>query len=192
MFETFATTSRNSKPRVEAFTKMSVAISKFKIKGINHDELKILINGEIEKLATGLQQKNIGIRKFIENDGKGKKECQLSNYLLGNKADAYKIRPIVTSADGNCLFNAISTLLYAKESFEVELRMRAVIDLILNFESYLDINSPSEEFFKFAFHTSGHETQSSCEGILINEIHIENMRVIGSRDLVNLLMQVNI
>jgi len=31
-------------------------------------------------------------------------------------------------------------------------------------------NYPSEEFFKFAFHTSGHETQSSFEGILINEI----------------------
>ena len=84
MFETFATTSRNSKQRVEAFIKMSIAINKFKIKGINSDELKIFINGEIEKLATSLQQKNIGIRKFIENDGKGKKECQLSNYLLRN------------------------------------------------------------------------------------------------------------
>ena len=133
---------------------MSIAINKFKIKGINSDVLKIFINGVIEKLATSLQQMNIGIRKFIEN-----------------KSDAYRIRPIATLADGNCLFNAISTLLYAKESFEVELRMRAVIDLILNFESFLDINNyPSEEFFKFAFHTSGHETQSSCEGILINEM----------------------
>jgi hypothetical protein len=155
MFETFGTTSRNSKSRVEAFTKMSIAINKFRIKRINSGELKIFINEEIEKLATSLQQKNIGIRKFIENDGKGKKNvsCQI---IFWEMSDAYRIRPIATSADGNCLFNAISTLLYAKESFEVELRMRAVIDLILNFESYLDIsNYPSEEFFKFAFHTSG-------------------------------------
>ena len=86
---------------------------------------------------------------------KQRKLCSVSNYLLGNHSDFVSVLPIQATSDGNCLFNSVSRLLYGIEGFATELRMRAVFDMIFNFDSYLcAANYPSEEIFHFCFSTT--------------------------------------
>ena len=40
--------------------------------------------------------------------------------------------PVAVSADGNCLFNAISVLLIGNESIAQELRFRCTVELVKN------------------------------------------------------------
>ena len=115
--------------------------------------------------------------------------CQLSNYLLGEDKDYENVLPIETTGDGNCMFNAVSTLVYGNETFNVELRMRAVINLIFNFEFYLDEkNYGSSEMFNFALQTVGNESNgmmsTESPDILLSEI----LRVCRIREFTGIML----
>jgi hypothetical protein len=55
----------------------------------------------------------------------GENVCSSNNYI-----------PVQCTANGDCLFNAASILLYGNESFHAELRVRTFIELIVNAEKY--------------------------------------------------------
>jgi hypothetical protein len=62
-------------------------------------------------------------------------------------------------------------LLYGIEGFAVELRMRAVFDMILNFDSYLyAANYSCEEIFHFCFSTTRDTIGETSADTLFNEI----------------------
>ena len=54
--------------------------------------------------------------------------------------------PIYTIGDGNCLFRAISKVIYGHENCHVEIRVQSVIELALNADSYLNKDFISKHF----------------------------------------------
>ena len=55
--------------------------------------------------------------------------------------------PCLINDDGNCLFRSISLSLYGSETYHEELRARCILEMLINFEKYVDssiINSMLE------------------------------------------------
>jgi hypothetical protein len=67
--------------------------------------------------------------------------------LLGE--NEYNYVPCRTLGDGNCLFRAVSNSLYGTEDYHVELRARAMIEMLLNLNSYLDQKNYPENHMDF-------------------------------------------
>ena len=112
-FERLTKSCNNSANRIEAFTQFSKSLKKLIDENPNDIEvLKNLTNELVaEELFIGLG-KNIGLKKYKIAGKKIKKVCQISSYLLGNDSDFECISPVESTGDGNCLFNAVSILLY--------------------------------------------------------------------------------
>lgn len=55
-------------------------------------------------------------------------------YYLPQMLTTY--RPIRVGADGNCLFRTVSKGLYGSESYHIELRLRAALEIALHSDSY--------------------------------------------------------
>lgn len=53
-------------------------------------------------------------------------------------SDAPRVKPLVTEANGNCLFNAVSMILFGNDNYHIEMRVRTVCELILNEDIYLN------------------------------------------------------
>ena len=162
--------SNNSQGRTRHFTLASEALSADR--SINFLEFKKFAESVFDTLVKNLG-KNSSIRKykFEGASTKQRKLCPVSNYLLGNHSDFVSVLPIQATSDGNCLFNSVSRLLYGMEGFATELRMRAVFDMIFNFDSYLcAANYPSEEIFHFCFSTTRDTIGETSEDTLFNEI----------------------
>lgn len=69
---------------------------------------------------------------------KGCRICRPSQRILAHYLPqlAKSCAAIHTSMDGNCLFNAMSRALYGDERHHSQLRLRAVIEMILNIHFY--------------------------------------------------------
>jgi hypothetical protein len=46
--------------------------------------------------------------------------------------------PCLITSDGNCFFRSLSMSVYGNEKFHQELRARCIIEMIINFEKYVD------------------------------------------------------
>ena len=168
MFEKFSNSCNNSQERIKNFKMISDSFSRNKSKNLN--ELKEFTEEQRENLIEQLE-KNIGIIKYKRTSSRNKKICQVSNHLLGETSEFIQVLLIEASGDGNCLFNSVSLLLYGNQGFSIELRMRAIFHMILNYESYLDpSNYQSVEFFNFVFSTTSDKTGETLEETFFNEV----------------------
>ena len=61
-----------------------------------------------------------------------------SSQLVGVNIAAHDLYPIVTSSDGNCLYNATSILLVGHEYLSIALRVSTAMELVLNDGYYKD------------------------------------------------------
>ncbi len=168
-FEEFSTGVNNSQGRIRHFTSASEALSADK--SANMCNFKKSALSVFEDLVNNLK-KNSGIRQYKYDivSGNTRKLCQVSNYLLGNHSEFLSVLPIEATADGNCLFNSVSRLLYGTEGFATELRMRSVFDMVFNFDSYLDVaNYSSEDIFNFCFSTTRDNIGETLADTLFNE-----------------------
>ena len=66
--------------------------------------------------------------------------------------------PRMTKADGNCLFHAASQLTFGDDNMDTELRVRAIVELMVHEDVYLD-----EEFLQKGFHGKAMHTPIAYE-----------------------------
>ncbi|CAF0841986.1 unnamed protein product [Brachionus calyciflorus] len=70
----------------------------------------------------------------------GKKFTICSSILLRHINLDDHLIPIKVFGDGNCLFRALSLLLYGNDTFHIELRLRCILEMALNTNQYLENN----------------------------------------------------
>ncbi|KAL3875906.1 hypothetical protein ACJMK2_033811 [Sinanodonta woodiana] len=62
----------------------------------------------------------------------------IASYIMANYVDDVYGNPITTTGDGNCLYNAISILLFGNEALATQLRYLTCIQLVTNMTTYMN------------------------------------------------------
>lgn len=122
--------------RKDAFSNLRIEILNF-VK--ENTDLKTIQTFLIQKLSE-LEKKsgnNFSLVLFkLPKQYKTNKIDQISRHLLGYEPKFNCFLPYTVEGDGNCLYNSVSFFLYGNVSYHEELRVRAMIELILNIDNY--------------------------------------------------------
>ena len=74
---------------------------------------------------------------------------QPSKYLKNQILTQKSFYPITVDSDGNCFFRSISKVLYGSEENHHEIRYRTAIELIINYQKYLQCEYIPDEHFRW-------------------------------------------
>jgi hypothetical protein len=133
------------KARVEAFTAL---LADFQSIAENVKSRDLII----EKMKTRISKMKLNdssIRKFKFPYFKPCHRTDTNSILMLGSNHRNYIPMIQTIGDGNCLFRAVSNCLYGIEDFHVEIRARAMIELLFNVDSYADQASDRDDQIKY-------------------------------------------
>jgi hypothetical protein len=150
LFETFKVYGKrkyNSAKRIKAFhrAKNDLDLSMrehFENKNIAFETLHKHFSDSIEERLNQLNKDLDGdlsmrITKEIRYRPSFKQD-NISELLLTSIPDKTMI-PIVTTGDGSCFYNSLSLGLFGNETFSEEFRFRTALEIVLNYQAYLDV-----------------------------------------------------
>ncbi|CAF1099583.1 unnamed protein product [Brachionus calyciflorus] len=105
------------------------------LKQNNFDELKNSINSQ---LKTASAFSIIRKRQIIFNPKNDLVDKISRSLLIKSKFELFDLAPVSIVGDGNCFFRSLSKALYGEEKYDVEIRYRTLVEMILRKDEFLE------------------------------------------------------